>query len=122
MAIILVLASLLLGPASRILGRVLADQWSEQASGLLSETVSDLNQHFQGSENFPLITLERLESEGWLKPRHLGFLKDRRVTFIPFAGSDPDDKIVIVVRLKRGFWNEANELSERKEAITKLGR
>jgi hypothetical protein len=122
MAIILVLASLLLGPASRILGRVLADQWCEQASVLLSETVTDLNRHFQGMDSFPLVTLEQIQSEGWLKDRELQFLQDRRVTFFPFAGSDPDDKVVIYVRLKRGFLTESSELTERKEAITRVPR
>jgi hypothetical protein len=40
------------------------------------------------------------------------------VTFVPFAGSDSDDKIVIRVQLKHGFWTEGIELTERKEAIT----
>lgn len=117
-SIIMVLASLLLGPASRVLGRVLADQWSDQASNLLAETVNELNQRFQGLDSFPLVTLEQIEVQGLLKPRELRFLKDPRVTFVPFTGSDPADKIVIQVQLKRGFWTEGSELIERKEAIT----
>jgi prepilin-type N-terminal cleavage/methylation domain-containing protein len=119
-SIILVLASLMLGPVSRVLGRVLADKWYDQASNLLPETVSELNQRFQGLDDFPLVTLDRIEAEGILKPRHLQFLKDRRVTFVPFAGSDPGDKIVIYVQLKRGFWTEGNQLMEQKEAITRV--
>jgi hypothetical protein len=117
-SIIIVLASLFLGPASRVLGRVLADQWYDQASNLLRETVNELNQRFQGLDSFPLVTLERIEAQGLLKPRELRFLKDPRVTFVPFTGSDPGDKIVIQVQLKRGFWTEGSELIERKEAIT----
>ena len=118
-SIVIVLASLLLGTASRVLGRVLADQWYDQASNLLAETVGELNQRFQGLDRFPLVTLERIEAEGFLKPRQIQFLKDRRVTFLPFTGSDPGDKIVIHVELKRGFWTEETELIERKEAITR---
>jgi prepilin-type N-terminal cleavage/methylation domain-containing protein len=120
MAIILVLASLLLGPASRILARVLADKWYDEATNRMAETVSQLNQHFQGLNDFPTMTLEKIEGLGLLKPAELQFLKDRRVRFYPFAGNDPDDKVVIQVHLKRGFWTEGSELIERKEAITRV--
>jgi prepilin-type N-terminal cleavage/methylation domain-containing protein len=116
--IIVVLATMLLGPAGRILRRVLADQWSENAEMLLRATVQQLNQHFGGDSTFGLITLDRIESEGLLKPNELQFLKDPRVTFIPFSGTDPDEKIVISVQLKRGFWTDAGVLSEAKQAIT----
>jgi prepilin-type N-terminal cleavage/methylation domain-containing protein len=118
-SIIVVLASLLLGPAARVLQRVLADQWSDQASNLLAETVSQLNQRFQGLDSFPPVTIEQIEAQSLLKRAELLFLKDPRVTFVPFAGSDPGDKIVIQVQIKRGFWTEGNELIERKEAITR---
>ena len=117
-SIIVLLAGLLLGPVSRIFGRVVADKWADQASFLLHQTVSHLNQQFQGLDKFPLVTIEGLEAQGLLKPDELRFLKDRRVTFVPFAGSDPDDKIVIAVQLKRGFLTDEPALIERKEAIT----
>jgi prepilin-type N-terminal cleavage/methylation domain-containing protein len=119
-AIIVVLASLLLGPAARVLQRVLADKWAEDAQTRLSETIHQLNQHFQGAETFPLVTLDWIESQGLLKSAELQFLKDPRVTFVPFAGSDPSEKIVIAVQLKRGFWNDSTVLTERKEAVTHM--
>jgi prepilin-type N-terminal cleavage/methylation domain-containing protein len=121
-SIIIVLASLLLGPALRVLGRVLADQWYDQASYHLAETVSQLNQHFQGADDFPPVTRASIEAEGLLKPAELQFLKDRRVSFVPFRGSDPGDKIVIYVRLRHGFLTEGNELFETKESITRVPR
>jgi prepilin-type N-terminal cleavage/methylation domain-containing protein len=120
MGIILVLASLMFGPITRVLGRVLADQWSDQAENLLHRTVHHLNQYFQGMDNFPLVTLDFIEAKGLLKPDELSFLKDRRVTFIPFAGSDPDNQVVIAVQLKHGFWTEAGEITESKQAITRV--
>ena len=120
MGIILVLASLLFGPVTRVLGRVLADQWSDQASNLLGRTVHHLNQYFQGMDSFPPVTLDFIEAKGLLKPDELRFLKDQRVTFIPFACSDPDSQVVIVVQLKHGFWTDAGELTERKQAITRV--
>ncbi len=119
-SIITVLASLLLGPASRVLTRVRADQWCEQATISLEETVHQLNQHFQGLDEFPSVTLEQIQAQGLVKPAQLHFLKDRRVTFIPFKGSDPGDKIVIHVQIKRGFWTESSELVEHKESITRV--
>ena len=119
-SIIAVLASILIGPADRVLQRVLADKWSEDAGILLAAVTEQLNQHFQGEQAFPLVTLERIEAEGLVKPAELRFLKDPRVTFVPFAGSDPDDKIVILVQLKRGFFTETNMLSHRKEAVTRV--
>ena len=119
-SIIIVLATLLLGPASRVLQRVLADKWAEDAEFALAATVQQLNQRFQGLDSFALVSLESIEAQGLLKPAELRFLKDRRVTFIPFTGSDPNDKIVIYVQLKHGFWTESSALTERKEAITRV--
>jgi len=118
-AIIVVLASLLLGPVGRILQRVLADQWSERASFLLGDTVRRLHQRFGGDQDFGVVTLERIEAEGLLTPDQLRFLKDRRVIFVPFAGSDPDNKVVIQVQLKRGFWTERNSLTADKHELTR---
>ena len=119
-SIIMVLASLLLGPAARVLQRVLADKWAEEAELSLASTVQQLNQHFQGLDSFALVTIDSIEAQGLLKPTGLRFLKDRRVTFLPFAGSDSNDKIVIRVQIKRGFWTERSELTERKETITRV--
>jgi hypothetical protein len=55
----------------------------------------------------------------WVELTQQSFLRDRRVTFFPFAGSDPDDKIVILVRLESGFLTEAGTLTDTKGAITK---
>jgi prepilin-type N-terminal cleavage/methylation domain-containing protein len=117
--IITILATLLLGPASRVLGRVLADKWSEDASVLLDATVKSLNQHFQGQARLGLVTLQRIEAEGLLKPAELQFLKDRRVTFFSFNDADPGDKVVILVQLKRGFWTERSALTELKDALVR---
>ena len=120
MAIIMVLASLLLGPAARVLQRVRADQWSEDASVLLHSTVSQLNQHLQGKQQSPLITLKDIEAQRLVGPSELRFLKDRRVTFVPFTASDPDDKIVIHVKLARGYLNGGGTLIETKGALTRV--
>jgi prepilin-type N-terminal cleavage/methylation domain-containing protein len=117
-AIILVLAGLVLGPASRALHRVRADKWAEDSAIRLQATVEQLQKHFQGKHDFPPVMLENIETEHLVGPAELGFLKDRRVTFIPFAGSDPDEKVVIRVELERGYLTEGGFQTETKGAIT----
>lgn len=36
----------------------------------------------------------------------------------PFAGGDPDELVVIAVRLDRGFWTEPGLMTETKGTIT----
>lgn len=117
-ALITILAGLLLGPVSRALRNARAMQWGDQAPALLASTVSQLKTHFQGRSNFAPVTLTAVETGRLLDPSQLRFLKDRRVTFIPFAGTDPDDQIVILVRLERGFLVEAGQLTATKGDIT----
>ena len=48
----------------------------------------------------------------------LRFLKDRRVTFFPFAGADPDEQVVIDVRLARGLLVEGGHLTATQGEMT----
>lgn len=116
-AIITVIAGLLLGPAARILKKMRADQWSNRASEELRLVVQQLRSQFRGREDFPAVTLERMASENLVGAAQLSFLRDRRVTFAPFAGSDADDKVVICVVLEAGFFDDGGVLTETKGAI-----
>jgi prepilin-type N-terminal cleavage/methylation domain-containing protein len=117
--LITILAALLLGPVSRALRRARAMKWGDQAPVLLESTVSQLKKCFQGKTDFPPVTLAALEVGSLLEPSQLQFLKDRRVTFVPFAGADPDEQVVIKVRLEPGFLVEAGQLTATKGEITK---
>jgi len=119
MTIITVLAGLVLGPTSRALRKARAMKWANEAPVQLRLTVAQLQTHFQGKPTFPPVTLPYLETNGLLAPAQIRFLKDRRVTFIPFAGSDPDEKVVISVQLEKGFLTEGGVLIETKGQITK---
>jgi prepilin-type N-terminal cleavage/methylation domain-containing protein len=119
MAIITVLAGLVLGPASRALRKVRAEKWADDAEVQVQTTVRQLRTHFQGKQTFPRVTLQHLETNGLVGPVQLDFLKDRRVTFIPFAGSDPDEQVVIRVQLEKGFLTDGGVLIETKSRITK---
>ncbi len=118
-ALITILAGLLLGPVNRALRRARAMEWGQDAPVLLQAVVTRLQKHFQGRKDFPPVTLAALEGGGLLEPSQLQFLKDRRVTFTPFAGTDPDEQVVIHVRLERGFLTEAGWLTASKGDITK---
>lgn len=102
-AVITILAGMLLGPVSRIMQKSWAMKWSEDGTDLLDTVVERLRQHYQGREDFPQVTLTTLEAGGLLDSAQLRFLKDRRVTFFPFAGTDPDEQVVIAVRFEAGF-------------------
>jgi prepilin-type N-terminal cleavage/methylation domain-containing protein len=120
MGIIAVLMGLLFGPLGRVMKQATAMQWAQDSQVQLGHIVSRLQSRFQGKTNFPSITLEFIESQAWLEPLQLQFLKDRRVTFTPFAGSDPDDKVLIQVKIEAGFLTEADFLTVTKEDITKI--
>jgi prepilin-type N-terminal cleavage/methylation domain-containing protein len=119
MAIILILTTLALGPAMRVLQKVRADDWAEKAMSDLQLTVAQLHAHFRGRVEFPEVTLEAIESMRLVQPTQLRFLKDPQVTFIPFAGSDPDEQVVIKVRLRKGFFTDMRNLEATKGEITR---
>jgi len=105
-AVITILAGMLLGPVSRVMQKSWAMKWSNEGTAALHSVVKRLRQHYQGREDFPQVTLSTLEAGGLLDSTQLRFLKDRRVTFFPFAGTDPDEHVVIEVRFDAGFLVE----------------
>jgi prepilin-type N-terminal cleavage/methylation domain-containing protein len=122
MAILTVLAGLLLGPASQALRKARAMQWANQAEVQLEWTVQQLQTHYRGKQSFPLVTLPYLKAHGLLAPGQLGFLEDSRVQFTPFASTDPEEKMVIRVRLDEGFLTRSGYLTATKGQITRVPR
>ena len=116
--IIGVLATLLLGPASRVLGNARAMQWADQAEHAMNDIRYRLHLVYAGQTDFPAMTLERLESSQLLTSQQLRFLRDRRVHYVPFAGSDPDGKPVILAELKAGFLTAAGTITVTKGELT----
>ena len=119
MGLITILAGILLGPVSRVMRKARAMEWGDQAPRLLNSTVQRLRTQFQGKKDFPVVTLAALEEGGLLDPSHQRFLRDRRVTFYPFAGSDPDAAVVVLVRIESGFLTEAGQLAATKGEIAR---
>ena len=116
-AIIAVLASLLLGASARVLKRMRAAEWGDKASFQLDLVRDQLRKRFQGLEDFPTVTLEKLEAEGVLSPTQLRFLRDRRVAYVPFSGADPTNLVVVAVRIESGFLTSADTLVLTKGEI-----
>jgi len=117
-AIIIVLAALVLGVAGRVLKRLRNDEWGNKAEVRLQATVDQLRKHFAGQQQFPPVTLETIQAGHLVGSFELDFLKDRRVTFVPFAASDPDEKVVISVAVERGFFTDPSTETATKGSIT----
>ncbi len=116
-AIILVLAGLVLGVAGHVLNRLRNDEWGNKAETRLQATVEQLQKHFRGRQQFPPVTLQSIQAGGLVGSFELDFLKDRRVTFIPFSSADLDEKVVIRVVIERGFFTEETTETATKGAI-----
>ena len=110
-AIIAVLATLLLGPAGKALKNARAAQWADQADYKSDSVLSQFRQFLGQRQDFPLLTLESLEGLGVFHSAEQTFLHDRRVTFTPVAGSDPDDKVFLAVRMEPGFLTDGKTLT-----------
>lgn len=122
MAIVALLATLLLGPALRALGNARAMQWADKAGFMTGEISTRLNQVFAGQTEFARVTLEKLEGDQLLTSSQVRFLKDKRVTFRPFSGRDPEGMIVIEVALKPGFLTSGGAITVTKEEITRVSK
>ena len=122
LAIIAVLATLLLGPAGRALGKARALQWNDRAHALTGEITDRLYGVFVGQKEFQRVTLADLERDGLVTTAQARFLRDDRVRFTPFAGSDPDDLPVIQVTFKPAFLDPGGTVQVTKGDLTRERR
>lgn len=118
-AIIGVLATMLLGPAGRALAKARAMQWNNRAVSLTGEIADRLYGLFVGQTAFNRVTLADLERDGLVTTTQARFLKEDRVRFSPFSGSDPDELAVIEVMLKQGFLESGGLIQVTKGQITR---
>jgi prepilin-type N-terminal cleavage/methylation domain-containing protein len=114
LTIIAVLATLLLGPASRALRNARNMQWADQSGARASAVVQQLRAFLGERQDFPLLSLEALESLHVFSSAEVRFLHDSRVAFTPVAGSDPDEKIFLSVRLDPGFLTSAGAMTHTR--------
>ncbi len=118
-AIIAVLATLLLGPAGRALGKARAMQWNDRAHALTGEITDRLHGVFVGQKKFQRVTLADLERDGLVTTAQARFLRDDRVRFTAFAGSDPDELPVIQVTFKPAFLDPGGTVQVTKGDLTR---
>jgi prepilin-type N-terminal cleavage/methylation domain-containing protein len=118
-AIIAVLATLLLGPAGRALGKARAMQWNDRAHALTGEITDRLHGVFVGQKEFQRVTLADLERDGLVTTAQARFLRDDRVRFTAFAGSDPDELPVIQVTFKPAFLDPGGTVQVTKGDLTR---
>lgn len=113
-AIVAVLATLLLGPVSRALKRARAMQWADVAGRQTELVAEQLQRYLNGREDYPQLTLDALETSGVLGLAQVRFLRDKRVTFTPFSGADPDEMAIISAQLESGFLTTAGTITVTK--------
>jgi prepilin-type N-terminal cleavage/methylation domain-containing protein len=117
-AIVAVLAGLLLGPVGRAMKRARAMQWGEFANREFGEVVQQMRKTFGGRTDYPRVTLPDLEALGLFNQAQMTFLHDSRVSFLPFAASDPEGQAVIQARIDGGFLTSAGTLIASKHDVT----
>lgn len=123
-AIIGILASLLLGPVSRALQKARAAEWADKVNQRIERVVNALRAHCSKGPVTDRLNPEQLFERGIIDSEQLRFLGDRRVRYVPFVTADPDDLVVIEVRIPRSFLNDEGVERVRKERLTatdKLG-
>jgi type II secretory pathway pseudopilin PulG len=108
--IIALLATLLLGPVGRALRNARNLQWADQAGSHAHAVIQQLRNFIGEHQDFPPLTLEALETLNVFPSAEKPFLHDKRVTFIPVAGKDPDEKVFLSVRLESGFLTPAGSM------------
>ncbi len=113
-AIIAVLATLLLGPVGRALRNARNMQWADQSENHANAVVQQLRTFLGDRQDFPTLSLEALEGLNVFQSAEVRFLHDRRVTFVSIAGSDPDDKVFLSVRLESGFLTSSGFLTHTR--------
>lgn len=116
-AIIAVLAALLLGPVGRAMKNARAMQRADTAERQTNLVVEELRRFLGVRENYPLLTLDGLAGTGALGPEQVRFLRDKRVTFTPFSGADPDETVIISVQLESGFLTSSGAITVTKARL-----
>ena len=96
-AIIAIMASLLAGPALRALDKAKALEWEH--ANLTDEFRDSLRKHFGNSPAYPEFSRDALFEAGIVSRNVFEFLKDKRVRYVPFSSRDPDEKIILEVRV-----------------------
>jgi prepilin-type N-terminal cleavage/methylation domain-containing protein len=99
MAIISILASLLLTAVNRAYQRVRRFAGEVDEPAYVEEIRAKVITLTRRDPAFPTLSLDGLVKECDLSSRCAAFLRSAEVTYVPFAGTDPDAKLVIIHRI-----------------------
>jgi prepilin-type N-terminal cleavage/methylation domain-containing protein len=116
-AIISILASMLLVAVSNWVARAKAPGWMDQARERAARAQVALARHYQNHRVPDPLTPDQLRDLSIItRDIHL-FLKDKRVTFRPFASDDPNELIVLEVGPLRGLLGPTSAIRISKGSI-----
>ena len=104
MGIIGIMAALLLGPAFKALDRAKRLDWEIKAPAMFERVLEQLQAWENSGKTHPKLSIARLEQNGILDEPSLRFLRLRKVHYFPFASSDPDETVILVVEFGKGSW------------------
>jgi competence protein ComGC len=99
--IIAILVGLLLGPVLKALFRVKAWEWSDKASNFVSLVAEKLGKYCTETTDYPASSAEELHQLGVFSAQIMEFLRSSKVEYFPFLSSDPDDKLILRVRMSK---------------------
>ena len=99
--IILILASLMMGPVLRAYKKARNFGWENDAPQLTDRFIDRMKQHFGEAPLYPELNVEQLFEGGLIDHQLRIFLKDKRVQFFPFSSKAPDEMIVLEVTISK---------------------
>jgi len=103
-AIIGILASMLLGAASKAFGRVKRWEWEEKSQVLVDRFQERMRENFGRAPKYPAFTIEQLYEARLIDTDLRDFLKNRNVQFIPFSSETPKSQAILTVYLSKHEW------------------
>jgi prepilin-type N-terminal cleavage/methylation domain-containing protein len=106
--IIGILAAMLLGAVNKAFMSSQNKVWRAQADDFYEYMQEHLARYYQANTNYPVLTARDLYQKNVFNDRIMNFLRCPHVQYIPFAMSDPTNKVI--------FQIDSDWLNERKHA------
>jgi prepilin-type N-terminal cleavage/methylation domain-containing protein len=107
-AIIAILASLLLPVVNRAWVSSQNKVWRAQAEDFYDYVRDHLSKYYQVNTNYPTLSARELYEKNVFDDRIMNFLRCPHVQYIPFAMTDPTNKVI--------FQIDSDWMNERKHA------
>jgi prepilin-type N-terminal cleavage/methylation domain-containing protein len=102
LCIILILASLLIGPVFKAFKKVKRLQGENTAWELMERFRERMAKHFGEAEKYPARTVEELYAAGYIDGNIRDFFRKKEVKYIPFSSTTPDTEPILMVEVAPG--------------------